>query len=46
MNSKKIDLLIIGSLPPPFIGPYIATQKLIDSKQTLFLRKSNVFAES
>ena len=32
MQSKKLKILIIGSLPPPFIGPYIATKNLIESR--------------
>lgn len=32
MRSKKLKILIIGSLPPPFIGPYIATKSLIESR--------------
>ncbi|MDL1974763.1 MAG: glycosyltransferase family 4 protein [Deltaproteobacteria bacterium] len=31
MKCKKAKILIIGSLPPPFIGPYIATEKLINT---------------
>ena len=31
MESKKLKILIIGAIPPPLIGPYIATKSLVDS---------------